>query len=101
MLTRRWLAREARRSSAEAAAVFGADTAAASDSAIRRSFFVTGPSLFFDAFEFAATTSAGRVMKDCPTGSRERLRFFDMLEMLLGDRGDDGMEIALVRLRWE
>ena len=34
-------------------------------------------------------------MKECPTGSRERMRFFDMLEMFLGDRGDDGMESLL------
>ena len=91
MLTRRWLAREARRSSAEAAAVVGTETDAASDAAIRRSFFVAGPSLFVDEFEFAATMSAGRVTKDCPTGSRERMRFFDMFAMLLGDGGDDGM----------
>ena len=92
MLTRRWVARAASWSRADAAAVFNADCSPASDADIRRSFFVAGPSLFAKEFEFLATTiSAGRVMKDCPTGRRERMRFLDIMlvstESLLVDRG--------------
>ena len=97
MLTRRWVARVARAASlsrADAAAVFSTDCSSASGADIRRSFFVAGPSLvlFAEEFEFLATTiSAGRVMKDCPTGRRERMRFLDIVlvstESLLVDRG--------------
>ena len=100
MLTRRWVARAASWSRGDAAAVFSADCSPASDADIRRSFFVAGPSLvlFAEEFEFLATTiSAGRVMKDCPTGRRERMRFLDIMlvstESLLVDRGAGGMEL--------
>ena len=99
MLTRRWVARAASWSRAVAAAVVGTDCSSASGADIRRSFFVAGPSLVLFAaeeFEFLATAiPAGRAMKDCPTGRRDRMRFLDMIlvlvEGLLDDRGVDGV----------
>lgn len=100
MLTRRRVERAASWSRAVAAAVVGTDCSSASDAGIRRSFFVAGPSLvlFAEEFEFLATTmSAGRAMKDCPTGRRERMRFLDMIlvsvEWLLVGKGVEGMEL--------
>jgi len=72
-------------SSAVVAAVVGTGCAAPGKG-ICRSFFVAGPSAFVDEFEFLATISAGRAMKDFPTGRRERVRFFDMI-LVLVDRG--------------